>query len=230
MNGNRGPLDAIPEELSRDAESLAEQSLRIGTPHSMRRFSNSSLVAVRHAIPFRIEGTDLIWDIGPMFSRVDELLGAQRAFLDRLIRASWQINSFVALSAPASALTTLLATSDQLTPTHASRVHYWDNYSVSLSTDHFEPHENVLLVDTLVRTGLHLATAYDYIEARGGQIAGVITLCLGVSRSSDLDDMHPRVPELLAESKLLYIYSWGQLQQYAERPEVRARLLSKVTE
>ena len=109
-----------------------------------------------------------------------------------------------------------------------ARVHYWDNYSGSLSTDRFELHERILLVDTLVRTGLHLATAYEYIEGRGGQITGVVTLCLGASEQSDVDEMHPRVSDLLSRNKLVYVYSWGQLRRYGSRPEVRSKLVSKM--
>ena len=81
-----------------------------------------------------------------------------------------------------------------------------------------------MLVDTLVRTGLHLATAYDYIQARGGQIAGVLTICLAASEPSDINEMHPLVADLIARNEIEYVYSWGQLLRYATKPEVAAKL------
>jgi hypothetical protein len=116
-------------------------------------------------------------------------------------------------------LATILAADDRILDKRLSRVHYLDNYTGKLSIDRFDSDQSILLVDTLVRSGWHLSTGYEHVRARGGNIAGVLTLCLGVRDANEISTMPDIVTELLVRERLVFMYSWRQLLAFAERKD-----------
>ena len=209
----------IRRDLARECETLARGSMRLVDGEEMTRIANSSLVTLRHAIPHHVGQTitqaHLLWDIRSLLSRADQLVEARDAVLRCLARLNWTVDTVVALSAPAVPLAALIASDPRFMPTDRSRLYYLDNYTGQLSLPGFEPHQRVLLFDTLVRTGWHLSTGYELVKAMGGSIVGVFTLCLGARDEDDVWSMSELAINLLAKGELGFAYSWRQLMSIA---------------
>jgi orotate phosphoribosyltransferase len=218
-----------------DITILAKKSYRKETSANAISSKYVGVVELKHAAPELVGSLDekapsgeqlqLMWDIFAVLSQNDQLLRAKNILVKMIeymsniwpAKTQWDdFDSICTLSSPVLPLAAMLFTDERLAKGKQRRLYHLDNFTLRLMPQDFQHGQKVLLVDTLVHTGWHLSSAYEYIKERGAETVGVVAICLGYTGKGEQKYILPIVDQLRSEKKLLYLYTWAALFDLAQ--------------
>lgn len=150
------------------------------------------------------KGYRAVWNPWEVLSEPSRIIQVKEWFKVEIEKRGWKFDAICGMSNTGTALATLLSVDLN------KKLIMSDNQTFLIVPSNPKTGEKVLLVDSLIKTGVHLLNNVKIIEHSGGEVSGLAV----IARDDFESDLRSIAKEWFNEQKVVYFFAYSELYEW----------------